>query len=336
MQVHYIANELVARGHFVRVYSYFPPTADARYDVKQSAVPALVRWAISRLNGLSMWFFPILVAREDFSSFDLIHAHGDSHFIVNRIPKVRTFHGSALDEALHATSVRRFVAMIALYPLELASGLLAHACVFDSSSAARRFPFAGKRLIPECVDLDVFFPRGEKSARPSILFVAGSIGGRKRGRDLVRTFHTVVRPRLPNAELWLVCRERIDEPGIRWLGPIPKDELVAAYSAAWVFCLPSSYEGFGVPYIEAMACGTPVVATPNDGAREILENGKYGVIVDLEQLGEGLVELLKDERKRAELREKGLAYVQRFSLKHVVDEYEQLYRELLRKQRHQR
>ena len=58
----------------------------------------------------------------------------------------------------------------------------------------------------------------------------------------------------------------------------PLERLIELYQQAWLFCLPSSYEGFGVPYIEAMSCGTPVVATPNAGAREVLEEMAGGTL----------------------------------------------------------
>ena len=53
-------------------------------------------------------------------------------------------------------------------------------------------------------------------------------------------------------------------------------DLIAAYQRAWVFCLPSDYEGFGIPYAEAMSCGLPVVATRNLGARYVTDEGRAG------------------------------------------------------------
>ncbi len=55
---------------------------------------------------------------------------------------------------------------------------------------------------------------------------------------------------------------------------VPFEKLCELYQRAWILCLPSTYEGFGVPYIEAMASGTVAVASPNPGAKEILDNGK--------------------------------------------------------------
>ena len=79
-------------------------------------------------------------------------------------------------------------------------------------------------------------------------------------------------------------------PGVEVLGRLDDEALAEAYRRAWVFCLPSDYEGFGIPYAEALASGTPVVATPNVGARYVLDDGRAGVIVDLPELGRALVD----------------------------------------------
>ena len=79
----------------------------------------------------------------------------------------------------------------------------------------------------------------------------------------------------------MVCPQKIEESGIHTFEHVDSEKLSELYSAAWIFCLPSSYEGFGRPYVEAMAAGTPVVATPNPGAMEVLENGRFGLIQQL-------------------------------------------------------
>jgi glycosyltransferase involved in cell wall biosynthesis len=115
-------------------------------------------------------------------------------------------------------------------------------------------------------------------------------------------------------------------PGIRVLGRLDDAALADAYREAWLFCLPSDYEGFGIPYAEALACGTPVVATPNLGARYVLDDGRTGVLVDLTELGATLAELLTDPDRLAELRDAGAARSRQFTLTRVVDQYEDLYR----------
>ncbi len=69
--------------------------------------------------------------------------------------------------------------------------------------------------------------------------------------------------------------------GVTVLGRLSDDELADEYGRAWVFCLPSSYEGFGIPYAEAMTAGLPVVATPNVGARYVTDEGAVGSLVEL-------------------------------------------------------
>jgi glycosyltransferase involved in cell wall biosynthesis len=92
-----------------------------------------------------------------------------------------------------------------------------------------------------------------------------------------------------------------------------------------VFCLPSTYEGFGVPYIEAMASGTSVVATPNSGALEVLKGGTLGLIVEEGRLACGIVQVLKDTALRQFLEVQGLRDVRRYDWGRVCAAYEELY-----------
>src|SRR5690606_10536824 len=96
------------------------------------------------------------------------------------------------------------------------------------------------------------------------------------------------------------------------------------------FCLPSAYEGFGVPYLEALACGLPVVATPNLGAREVLQDGALGVLARPDRLGAELVALLQDPARREQLAAEGRGVaVDRYAWPVVIAQYEQLYESLL-------
>ena len=81
----------------------------------------------------------------------------------------------------------------------------------------------------------------------------------------------------------LVCREGL-EGVVVFTGELEKSELPALYRAADVFVMPSSGEGFGIVYLEALACGTPVIAGDSDGARDPLQDGNLGVLADEQSL----------------------------------------------------
>ena len=67
---------------------------------------------------------------------------------------------------------------------------------------------------------------------------------------------------------------------IQFLGPLSDDQLPAALSEADLFVMPSRKEGFGLVFIEAMACGTPVVACGLEGSRDALLDGRIGMLID--------------------------------------------------------
>ncbi|GAB3611863.1 hypothetical protein GCM10027415_02030 [Humibacter ginsengisoli] len=318
-QVHELATELTRRGHHVDVFSECPPVEGAIYGHRRIALSGPMR----------TFRFALELRKVDFSSYDVLHAHGDDYWLwKRRVPRhIRTIHGSCFEEALHIKGFGERLRMVALGFSEVLASLVADRTVVVSPRTRRWTPWV-RRVIPNGVDDRRFRPDPSRRAKkPTILFV-GTWGNRKRGGDLAEAFQQYVLPAVPDARLEMVCRDAPADPGegIHVLGGLSDAELVEAYQRAWLFCLPSDYEGFGIPYAEAMASGVPVVATPNIGARYVTDDGRAGVLAPLDRLGQVLRELLADDERSAELSRSGLRRAKTFSLERIVDQYESLYR----------
>jgi glycosyltransferase involved in cell wall biosynthesis len=318
-QAHYLANILVERGHDVTMFTFSPVYPDCRYSVHQYPISP-------QLRRLQAFVFAVHLAKTDFSGFDIIHTHGDNYLLWGHHPQVRTFHGSAKDEAISAQRLRRRLYQMVMANLEQVGARVSDVNVGVSHATQARIP-AVSVIIPCGVNIARFCP-GQKAEHPSILFV-GTTEGRKRGRFLADVFHREVRSHFPNAELWAVTERPMEGEGIVNFGKVPLETLCELYQRAWIFCLPSTYEGFGVPYIEAMASETAVVASPNPGALEVLREGEYGVIAEDSDLGNQLTHLLSHEEIRRTYAEKGLLRAQNFTWEQVAMQYENLYVRLL-------
>jgi glycosyltransferase involved in cell wall biosynthesis len=160
-----------------------------------------------------------------------------------------------------------------------------------------------------------------------MLFV-GTLDGRKRGRFLLDCFqHGGARPRIPTRRSTSWGR-RPGAAGVTYHTGITDDALAGLYRRAWVYASPSTYEGFGLPYLEAMACGTPVVASPNPGSREVLDDGRCGVLATDARLRRELTAILGDAPRRSRARRQGLRRAREYSLSRMVGEYEELLYEL--------
>ena len=104
------------------------------------------------------------------------------------------------------------------------------------------------------------------------------------------------------------------EEAVKIVGQVPVEILPALYNGALLFVYPSLYEGFGLPPLEAMACGTPVVTSNVSSLPEVV--GGAGVMVpptDTLALAEALAALILDAERREALRQAGLTQASRFS-----------------------
>ena len=113
-------------------------------------------------------------------------------------------------------------------------------------------------------------------------------------------------------------------------GYVMNDELPLWYNASTVLAYPSLYEGFGLPVLEAQACGTPVLTSNVSSLPEAA--GDAALLVDpydVEALAAGLNRLLTDEPLRHELRERGLTHARRFTWPHTARETVRVYRRAL-------
>ncbi len=113
---------------------------------------------------------------------------------------------------------------------------------------------------------------------------------------------------------------------IRWLGYVPDGELAALYHAAAALVMPSFYEGFGIPVIEAMACGTPVICSTGGALPEIAGNAALLVTPDdVDALREGLRSVCADSDLRTRLINEGFSRVRQFSWEAAAQAHFDLY-----------
>jgi glycosyltransferase involved in cell wall biosynthesis len=172
------------------------------------------------------------------------------------------------------------------------------------------------RLVTAPIDTARFRPDPEArraEATPYLLF-AGRVNDPRKHVSLLLEALAIARRRRP--DLALVLTGEPPDPGllaraggldgaVRFAGRQPLDALVRLYQGALLFVLPSLQEGFGIAPLEAMACGTPVVATRCGGPEAVIEDGETGRLTpngDAGALAEAVLELLADAAALARLR----------------------------------
>ncbi len=214
--------------------------------------------------------------------------------------------------------------------------------VVTVSHSARRDLLRYHRLPPDRVSVvheaagPGFEPIADRSARARIrmryglperfVLYVGAIEPRKNLPRLMEAFAMARARGIPHE---LVCvgpygwssqdlYACIDRLGLRravhFTGYVPVDDLPVIYNLGELFVFPSLYEGFGLPVVEAMACGTPVITTKTSSLEEIAAGAAETVDPrDVAALADALVLVASDEERRDDLRIRGLARAREFS-----------------------
>lgn len=331
-----LAIDAPARGDVVTVFAG-PDDPPVRF------VPSGIDWRQSRLPtghapGRIVWEQAVAPFAGARAGLDVLFCPLNVVPLVGRIPSVVTVHDLAFlahPEAFHPSrrryltamtrlSVRKARHVIAVSEHTKADlvhhfGIAADRITVIPNAADSRFrPEADQRIIDE-------FRHAHDLPERFVLFV-GTLEPRKNLRRLIEAVARIATddPQLKlviiGATGWLtsdiaplVTRLKLADRVI-FMGYVDDDDLPRFYQAATVFCYPSLYEGFGLPVLEAMACGTPVVTSNTSSLPELA--GDAALLVnptDVDAIADGLRLLLSDTTRREVLVTAGLQRASTYS-----------------------
>ena len=270
----------------------------------------------------AVWY-PFLLGRED--TADVLHCPTYRGPTRSRVPLVVTVHDLAVFR--HPEAFNRWTR--AYSPRVVPRVLAAAQRVIAVSEFTRqeliemlRVPDEKIRVVPNGVG-DEFTNVGEAAEGDYVLAV-GTLEPRKNLERLVEAVQRTKRElRVVGARGW--GGVEVGGNGVRWLGEVSDTELARLYRGAACVAYPSLYEGFGIPVLEAMACGVPVVTTRGTAMEEVADGA--AVLVDARDPAEIAAGIERAATDRDELVARGLERASQFRWDAVAAATVQVYRE---------
>src|SRR3954470_8177422 len=272
----------------------------------------------------SVWY-PFLLGRED--TADVLHCPTYRGPTRSRVPLIVTVHDLAV--LRHPEAFNRWTR--AYSPRIVPRVLAAAQRVIAVSEFTRReliellgVPDDKIRVVPNAVG-DEFTNVGEAEEGDYVLAV-GTLEPRKNLARLVEAVQRTKRElRVVGARGW--GGVEVGGNGVRWLGEVSDDELARLYRGAACVAYPSLYEGFGIPVLEAMACGAPVVTTRGTAMEEVADGA--AVLVDPSDAAELAAGIERAAAERETLVPQGLELARAFRWDAVAGATVGVYREAL-------
>jgi len=320
--VSYLTEELVRRGHRVTLFASGDSVTDARLT---AATAKALRLDLNAGDTLSPHVIELAQVFERANEFDLIHCHVDYLAFpfgrLVRTPTLHTLHGRL--DLPHLTALFRHFRDISLASISDAQRApLRDLRLAWAGTVYHGLPLAAFPFSPEGGRYLAFLGRISPEKRPDLAIeVAKQVG-----------LPLKIAAKVDAADSRYFTREItpfLDHPLIEFVGEIGDAEKAAFLGGALALLFPVDWpEPFGLGMIEAMACGTPVIARACGSVPEIVEPGRTGFLADT-------LEDLVDAVKRADTIDRVVCrrhVEQRFSVGRMADDYEAIYRALLRQE----
>jgi glycosyltransferase involved in cell wall biosynthesis len=332
--------------------------AHARDAERVGALPDSLEWHWTRLPTGKI---PIRILWEQVaapfaasrSKVDIIHGPVNVIPLASRLPKVVTIHDLAFLEYpdQYPALQRRYLERMTRMSTQRADRVIA-VSNYTAQDVSVRLGVPESRVIAvpngvteefrpwQATEELMQFRRANQLPDEFLLFL-GTLQPRKNLTGLIQAYAQLapaerIPPYAVGGEGWMYqaifdeVRRFGLEDDVRFPGYAASDTLPLWYSAATAFVYPSFYEGFGLPVLESMACGTPVVTSNRTSLPEVV--GSAGVLIepdDPESIADGLRQLLHNDDARRRLAGAGLQQARQFTWQRTARETAAVYRDVL-------
>ncbi|MDI6753460.1 MAG: glycosyltransferase family 4 protein [Thermodesulfobacteriota bacterium] len=241
---------------------------------------------------------------------------------------------------------------VVFYPLSMQRRVIRHCdrVITSSGETAREIqrafgiPLSKIRMVYNGLDADFFRPLNNELRKPNSLLFVGNTDDTKKGVLYILQAMTLLPPEVSltivdeGAPLKTYAPQLVRELGltsrVTFTGKLSAEDLRKLYTSSKLVVLPSLYEGFGLPAAEAMACGTPVVATRAGALPEVVGEDGAGILIpprDPQALAAGIIKVLGDEAGRKQMGMMGRKRVEElFTWEKVAERTVEVYKELLK------
>lgn len=353
--VHALCAALARRGHEVHVFTT---------NVDGPGVSPVPLGVPIELDGVHVTYFPTALGRRLYRSpamgrallktiadFDLAHLH--SVFLwptlvaakaarATRVPYVLAPRGMLVKDLISRKSLVPKLTWMALFErANVENAAAVHVTAEIEAAEIKRLGFKCRRiaLVPNGIDLPLPSDCRIPDTKPFVLFL-GRISWKKGLDRLIAAMAHVPGGELViagndeeglRAKLELIARDADVAERVRFIGPVRDEAKWRLIRSAALFALPSYSENFGIAVLEAMACGVPVVVTPEVGLAKTVREVGAGLVVDgdAQKLGQAIGGLLADPDQRQALGAAGRNSAEtRFSWNAIAWQMAEVYREL--------
>jgi phosphatidylinositol alpha-mannosyltransferase len=347
--------ELTFRGHDVRIITPRPrnfkghPPARTIFIGRSAKLNTPIKTTLEVGISFETTELEEMLAEEN---FDIIHVHEPEVPVLGaqiasraNCPIIATFHATFPDTAMGRT--------IELFRIPYSRSIFKNLAAMTAvSDGAARFvkEWSGQevKIVPNYIDLELYGrAKSKKKDRNTILYI-GRLEKRKGVRYLLEAFADLTArdkkvkliiagdgSEREKLEDWV---ERYEVPRVKFLGAVSDKEKLKLLGKTGVFCSPAIYgESFGVVLLEAMAAGVPTVAGDNLGYASVMKDRGLLSLVnpkDIPDFSRRLELFLRDEGIRSTWLNWANEYVQQFDSKPVIDQYEDVFKEVARKRVH--